>query len=257
MPLFFNTNIVIDMKLKYIGIFSIALALLMLCSATYPPQQVLAATSNEGQNLGTLSVVGNAVLYEQPDTVKVILGTSVLDPDVQKATSSAANNINRALRALKDLGIPESSIQTLSYAINAEYRYINNEQVLIGYRVIHTIQVTYSGPDLGKMAGKIIDACVGSGLNQVNGVYFAVSDAKLTALRTTALETAVKDAQTKADSIAKILGVKIIGVQSASESYSSPIPIYRSYTLGIESSTTILPGAVSVSASVSITFYIQ
>lgn len=243
------------MKFKYLALLGVALTLLVLGTTLYSPQRVLAADL-DGTS-GTLSVVGNAVLYEQPDTVKVILGTSVLDPDVQKATATAANNINRALGALKSLGIPESSIQTLSYTINPEYRYINNEQVLIGYRVIHTLQVTYSGPDLGKMAGKIIDACVESGLNQVNGVYFAVSEAKLSALRTLALETAVKDAQTKADTIAKALGVKVVGVQSISESYSSPVPIYRSYDLAVASSTTILPGAVSVSASVSITFHIQ
>ncbi|MCX8182082.1 MAG: SIMPL domain-containing protein [Candidatus Methanomethyliaceae archaeon] len=243
--------------MKYLAFLGLALTLFMLGSVLYSPQQVQAADLDGGQNLGTLSVVGNAVLYEQPDTVKVIIGTSVLDPDVQKATASAANNINRALSALKGLGIPESSIQTLSYTIGPEYRYINNEQVLIGYRVVHTIQVTYSGPDLGRMAGNIIDACVDSGLNQVNGVYFAVSDAKLSVLRTTALETAVKDARAKADTISKILGVKVVGVQSVSESYSSPVPIYRSYDLAVTSSTTILPGAVSISASISITFYIQ
>lgn len=247
----------LNLKLKYLAFFGVALTSLVLGSVLYSPQQVQAADLDEGKSLGTLSVVGNAVLYEQPDTVKVILGTSVLDPDVQKATSSAANNINRALSALKGLGIPESSIQTLSYTISPEYRYINNEQVLIGYRVVHTLQVTYSGTDLGKMAGKIIDACVESGLNQVNGVYFAVSDAKLAALRTSALEAAVKDAQAKAETIAKTLGVKVVGVQSVSESYSSPVPIYRSYDLAVASSTTILPGAVSVSASVSITFHIQ
>jgi uncharacterized protein YggE len=219
------------MKFKYLALLGVALTLLVLGTTLYSPQRVLAADL-DGTS-GTLSVVGNAVLYEQPDTVKVILGTSVLDPDVQKATATAANNINRALGALKGLGIPESSIQTLSYTINPEYRYINNEQVLIGYRVIHTLQVTYSGPDLGKTAGKIIDACVESGLNQVNGVYFAASDAKLAALRTLALETAVKDAQTKADTIAKALGVKVVGVQSVSESYSSPVPIYRSYDLAV------------------------
>ncbi|MGQ9759557.1 MAG: SIMPL domain-containing protein [Candidatus Methanomethylicaceae archaeon] len=243
------------MKLKSLALFSIALALSMIGGTFYSTQQVSAATLNE--SAGTLSVVGNAVLYEEPDTVKVILGTSVLDPDVQKATTTAANNINRALSALNSIRIPESSIQTLSYTINPEYRYINNEQVLVGYRVIHTIQVTYSGPDLGKKAGNIIDACVSSGLNQVNGVYFAVSDSKLGSLRTKVLEGAVKDAQAKADTIANILGVKVIGVQSVSESYISPVPIYRSYSLGIDASTTILPGAVSVSATVSITFYIQ
>ncbi len=243
------------MKLKYLSILGLFLALSVLVSVTYSPQKVLAAGLDQGP--GTLSVVGNAILYEQPDTVKVILGASVLDPEIQKATATAANNINRALNALKVLGIPESSIQTLSYIINAEYRYINNEQVLIGYRVVHTIQVTYSGPELGKMAGNIIDACVASGLNQVNGVYFTVSEAKLSTLRTTALEAAVKDAQEKASTISKSLGVKVAGVQSVSESYSSPVPIYRSYDITTAQSTTILPGAVSVSASVSVTFYIQ
>lgn len=243
------------LKLKYLAIFGIALALLLVGGTFYSTQQVSATTQDE--NHGTLSVVGNAVVYEQPDTVKVILGTSVLDPDVQKATESAANNINRALSALDNIGIPESSIQTLSYTINAEYRYVDKEQVMIGYRVIHTIQVTYSGSDLGKKAGDIIDACVSSGLNQVGGVYFKVSDSKLSTLRTKVLEEAVKDAKARADAIANILGVKIVGVQSVSESYVSPIPIYKSYSPGIEASTTVLPGAVSVSATVYITFYIQ
>lgn len=234
-------------KARYLPLF--VLLPLMLCAAIYSARPVSASAPEES----TLSVTGNAVVYEQPDTVKVILGTSVLDPDVKKATERAAINVNRALSALRDMGIPESSIQTLSYTISAEYRYVNNEQVLVGYRVVHTIQVTYSGPDLGRMAGRIIDACVSCGFNNVNGVYFAVSDAKLSGLRTAALEAAVKDAKEKAEAVARMLGVNIVGVKSASESYTPPVPIYKA----LETSTTIMPGAVSASASISITFYIS
>jgi len=240
------------------AIFSLAvvtLAALAVAGVAYS-SPVASIGTTDAQN--TLSVVGNAELSVQPDTVKVVVGTSVLDVSVQTATATAATNINRAIDAIKALGIPESQIETVSYSINAEYRWIKDEQVLVGYRVIHTLQVTYNGTDLGKTAGKIIDACVSNGLNYVGGVYFTVSDAVLSTLQSQALQLAVSNAQSKANTIASALNVNIVGVQQVSESYYSPQPLYNirpTFAEGI--STNILPGAVTVSASVSVTFIIQ
>lgn len=212
--------------------------------------------TTDAQN--TLSVVGNAELSVQPDTVKVVMGASVLDVSVQTATTTAATKINDAIDAMKALGIPESQIETVSYSINAEYRWVNNEQVLVGYRVIHTLQVTYNGTDLGKTAGNIIDACVSNGLNYIGGVYFTVSEATLSTLQSQALELAVSNAQSKANTIASALNMNIVGVQQVSESYYSPQPLYNLRSaLGEGMSTNILPGAVTASASVSVTFIIQ
>lgn len=71
-----------------------------------------------------------------------------------------------------------------------------NNGVLIGHPFVQILQVIYSGPDLGKIAGKI-DVYVDSGLNKVNGVYFTISDAKLSVLKVAALETAVLGAQAR------------------------------------------------------------
>lgn len=217
--------------------------------------------STSQENGHTIEVSGAGELKVSPDTVKILLGVITESTSTIEASSKNAEILNAILKSLESLEVGKESIQTTSYNIYPIYQYSKDgiiPPVIVGYTVTHSLQIVIQGTNmtqLGAKAGKILDESVAAGANQVNGIQFTVSDQTLKQLRNQALQEAVNDAAAKANLIAASLGVKITGVQTVSESVSVPSPIYYSEVKG-GADTNIIPGQVSVSASVHITYII-
>lgn len=64
----------------------------------------------------------------------------------------------------------------------------------------------------------ITDATTAAGANQIGGITFSVSDTKQQEVRDGLVTAAIADASSKADKLASNLGVKVVGVQTASVS---------------------------------------
>ncbi len=58
------------------------------------------------------------------------------------ARDNAAKIVDRVLKSLKDLGILEDYIETISYKIEAKYEWENNVRVFKGFEVTVTMKVT-------------------------------------------------------------------------------------------------------------------
>ena len=83
--------------------------------------------------------------------------------------------MNATVQALKAQGIADRDIQTSNLNVAPQYRYVQNEApVLTGYQVSN--QVTVTVRDLKKLGGSV-DATVGAGANQVNGISLGLADA--------------------------------------------------------------------------------
>lgn len=50
--------------------------------------------------------------------------------------------IKQLLDALKQLGIADKDIETISYTITPQYEYVNDKALLQGYRVEHLYEIT-------------------------------------------------------------------------------------------------------------------
>jgi len=100
--------------------------------------------------------------------------------------------------------------------------------------------------------GKIIDTGVAGGANLVQGIYFTLSESKAAQLRDQAIEEAVKDADSKANILARSLNVKIVGPVSVSLGYEYPVVPYEK--MASAATTPIIPGPVTITATVQITY---
>jgi uncharacterized protein YggE len=209
----------------------------------------------------TLFVSGSATASDNPDKVTILFSVETQDDSALVSQQENAQKTATVRSALMGIGLESDSIETTSYNLAQvrEYNPDTRTYVNKGFKTTHSMKVELS--DISK-AGEVIDTAVSAGTNNINGIYFGLSDSKLNELRMQALESAAENARDRADSIAKGLGVTVNRVMSASESYT-PSPVYRNYAVaeasvaGADESTEITPGDVSVTATVSVVFEIS
>ncbi len=233
---------------------------------------------NFERSSSTISTSGTASTKVTPDKFSVTAGVETNGATAQEAALKNADLMAKVIAALKDLGVKENQISTNNYNVYPVYdtKPMNKmcidiypqppecqpKQEIVGYRASNSITVTLDVK--GSVdAGKVIDTMVKAGVNNVNGVYFFVSQEMQQQIRDNLIKDAIANARHRADIAADALGTFISGVQSINlnEVY---FPIYaKSYnaemmqTPGAPASqpTQLLPGEQEVSTSVSAVFY--
>jgi hypothetical protein len=240
---------------RYIALLSIAgLLLLALLGAACEGDKVTVATQ-QAQSLG-ISVSGEGKVSGAPDIAVLTLGVSVLAPSVKDARDQAASAMNGVVDSIKGNGVDGKDIQSTQFSIQPEYDYRGDTQELRGYRVTNIVTAKLRNID---NASKIIDDAVAAGgdLTQVQGIDFTIDDPDK--LQDEARGEAMKDAQTKAERLADLAGVKLGKPISISESGApSPMPLSRNAAeLGGEASTPIEPGEMEVTLDVQVLYAIE
>lgn len=166
----------------------------------------------------TLSVTGSGNVTVIPDKANVTLGVSTHAKDAASAQNENARRAAAVQAAVKALGIDDKAIKTQNYSFRPTYEQnARHENQINGYTVDNSVVVTIE--DLGKV-GKVIDAALRAGANQVNSLTFAARSTD--ALKKVALIAAVNDAKNKAEIIAQGLNSRIVGVQHVSENVNMP-----------------------------------
>ena len=185
-------------------------------AATHSLASASSANSSEPQGL---IVSGEGRASAAPDVAVLGLGVSAKASTVGAANSQAQQAMTALLDSLEANGVQEKDIQTTSFAIQPEYDYRNDEQVLTGYRVSHMLQVKVRGID---RAGEVIDDAVQAGgdLLQVQSISFIIDDT--TALSSQARQKAMADAQAKAEELTTLAGVTLGDPTYITESTSTP-----------------------------------
>ena len=218
----------------------------------------------------TVTVQGSGQATFPPDVARVsftVENTSVAVADAQAATTKQAN---AALEYVKEQGVLEKDVKTLSYNISPQYSYpnpcvpgalcpdYNRAPKVTGYQVSETIQVTMR--DLSAV-GTLLGGLGKLGVQNVNGPAFALDDA--TAGYDAARADAIAKAKAQATLLAKQLGVSLGKIVNFSESSGGyPYPVYG-LAMGMggdskmESAPNIPIGENTYNASVSITYEIR
>jgi len=167
----------------------------------------------------TISVSGVGTVSTSPD-----IGWFTATVVTQGGTAAEAEQLNndamsKVISALKNAGIADEDIQTVDYRLEPIYQEAKEPgqmPVLVGYSVRNSVRVTVNDlPSVGKM----IDLAISNGSNDVSGIYFGLSKSKEQQAQTQALDLAVKDANSKAKTIADAMGVKLVGPISVSLGY--------------------------------------
>ena len=218
----------------------------------------------------TVTVQGSGQATFPPDVARVsftVENTSVAVADAQAATTKQAN---AALEYVKEQGVLEKDVKTLSYNISPQYSYpnpcvpgalcpdYNRAPKVTGYQVSETIQVTMR--DLSAV-GTLLGGLGKLGVQNINGPAFALDDA--TAGYDAARADAIAKAKAQATLLAKQLDVSLGKIVNFSESSGGyPYPVYG-LAMGMggdskmESAPNIPIGENTYNASVSITYEIR
>jgi len=226
---------------------------LLMTVATRPA----AAQDKPADTRRTISVTGQGEVTAAPDLVRLAVAVETTAAKASAAVSENADRSDKVARALKGLMGKDDKLSTTHYSIEPRYEPGKPGQPveprIIGYVVHNEVQVethTING------VGAVIDAAIAAGGNRVSNLQFMLSN-RNEQLRA-ALASAGAEAQAQAESIAKALGVKLKAVVSAT-TVSAPIiqPRFAMAAMEARPATPIEPGAVSVSATLQVTYEIE
>ena len=233
-------------------IFSLTLLIMMMFCAT---------TFAEEIRPPIISVSGEGMVEAQPDRATIAVGvlTRAKNPsEVQNLNAKAASSVINSIVAL---GIERKNISTGNYSFNPIYRNTDNgKRILEGYEASNSVTIIVDDLNL---VGKIIDAALNHGANQVNSLNFGLRNK--TAYQDEALRIAVLHAKRKAEIVARALGKSIVSVRTVSIN-SSSISAPRNYKMArsmavaedaVEYETPIESGTLQCSASVHVEFEIS
>jgi uncharacterized protein YggE len=201
-----------------------------------------------------LTVTGEGEIRAKPD--QATLSAGVITEAKTAAAALVANSraMNGVFDTLKRLGIPERAIRTSELSVQPQYPGDSRTpRHITGYQVSNGVSVTVD--DLTKV-GPAIDALVSSGSNALGDISFSIGNPK--PLLAQARELAVKDALTKAETLARASGVTLGPIVQISEGGvgGPPQPLMR-MAMAPAAATPIAAGEQTVSASVSVSWEIH
>ncbi len=233
-------------------------ALLLLLAATAPralAQPAAPPAVSAQPTLVTLSA--EARVERAPDLAVMTAGVLTEAPTAAEAMRANATRMSEMLAALRRAGVAERDIRTSSLTLQPSYDYQERRAPrLVGYRASNQVSVRLRELD---RAGRVIDAMVAAGANQVSGPDFQLAepDPALDEART----RAVARARARADLYARALGMRVRRVVSLSEGFERvppPIPVARSaMAMEAAADTPIAPGELELMARVTLTVELE
>lgn len=208
---------------------------------------------DKGQS-SVITVDGRGEIKAEADTAKLNVTSTSKGATAQEAVKTNSNSANKLLSTLTSAGIDSKDIQTGSISVFPITDFSNNSQgQIIGYEASNSFNVT-----VRKVSdvGKIIDLVSQAGDFTISGITFSINDD--TSLKDEAYKLAVKNARHKADIIAKEANRQISGIKSITL-VDSQGPIFFTSPLSVEkgADTPVIPGDITVSAQVSVQYFIE
>ena len=208
---------------------------------------------------GQLVVEGQGEVQVAPDMAYVTLGVNRRDGSAKKAQSEVNMALEDILKRMKRIKIPAENIQTSRLTLNPIYDRSNRGEEyprVTGYDANYTL--TLRVEDLDRL-GSLIDSALEGGSNRLQGVRFDLKDDAVA--KSSALRKAVESARKKANVLAAAAGVNLLSILQIQESGAalpqprfSQVRAMRTEMAGAP--TQIMPGTLTVRASVTITWAI-
>lgn len=226
-------------------IFCLTLLLMMICATTFA----------EEIKPPTISVSGEGHVEVAPDRAIISVGVVTRDKNLSAVQNSNAKTANAVINSIVALGIERKKISTSNFGVNPLRS--GDRNAIDGYEATNSVTVIVDDLNL---VGKIIDAALSHGANQVNSLHFGLRDEKIH--QDEALRLAIADARHKAEVAAKTLGVTIVGVRNVSinNTYVNAPRNFKSARATSDSiniETPIESGTVQCAASVHVEFEIR
>jgi len=178
-----------------------------------------------------IHVSGFAERLVRPDVAHLEISVDIRDEKLETARREAGSKTVAILRALKEVGIADESIDSGALAVQPEFSWDAKSGVrrLQGYLVARTIRVRLL--DLDKL-GVVLERAVKSGANQITPPQFALQNENL--LRRELLTEATRDARENAAAIVrgldKTLGavLRVDAIEADRPRFASPVMLRAS-----------------------------
>ena len=203
----------------------------------------------------SITVNGEATIAAEPDQAQIDIGVTTQARNAPDASRENAERLARVLAEVKKHLSKADEVKTSGYSLNPQYRYPQGgKPEIIGYIANNIVRIKTAKLD---DVGKLIDAAMQAGANNINRLVFTLKDEE--AARLDALRQASAKAKAKAEAIAASLGLKILRIASVTEGERSFQPIFRQTpmargeALTAQAPTPVEPGTVDVKSTVSLT----
>jgi len=259
-----------------------ALAAAALFGALLLPLSGLAAESTQT----TIYANGQATVSAPPDIAVVSFSISSHASTAEQATAASNTVYAHFNTGMHAIGIAATDVKTTSYNLshvpppppcpqiqiqtqprtsspNAEYVQtyppcVRDPQSW-GYFVTRSLSVTVHHLDL---VGKVIDTAVAAGVNNVQGVEYAIANTRSLFLR--ALAQAIVSARSEGDAMAQAAGLRIVRIQSINSPSGIPMGMLAGRFMPTAMANTYAaptqiepPSSLDVTANVSVVYIAQ
>jgi uncharacterized protein len=234
------------------------LAGLLLAGCTTAGNVTVPSAGQYGNASSGLSVNGRGQVVLPPDVAYVTIGVHSVGSDVSQVVAANADQVAAVMAALAAAGVSQEDMQTSNFSVYTSEGFDPSTGLPTGpqYTVDNTVNVT--ARDLANL-GELLDSAVSAGANSIWGVTFDLEDkdAALAEARDLALAEAQATAQELASAAGLSLG-NIVGLSYTDTGYYYP-PYYGLGGGGgaADATTSIVPGQITVSAEVLITYEIR
>lgn len=242
------------MRNAFLVTFSLVLVCLCLGIAALPDES---GTSHGAPPF--LAVTGVGATSRAPDMAVLSMGAMLQEQTAGAAQSKVNAATQTAISAIEALGVRRNAIRTTDLSLEAVYEEVRRPKDdeepprpprLLGYKAELTLQVQL---DDVQIAGKVIDAAIGAGINDLDGIVFGLRDDAPD--RDIALGRAVASARRKAKAIAEAMGIELVEVLEITEDleprYNSGVSYFNA-----PEPTVIEPGEVTVETGVNVRYRI-
>jgi len=210
------------------------------------------------QNSG-IWVTGEGKISVVPDVAILNLGVEAQAMTVVEAQQQAAESMEAVMAVLDSYSIAEKDIKTQHFNIYPMWRWQDDQEILVGYRVNNIVTVK-----IRKVVetGAIIDAVVEAGgdYTRINSISFTVDDP--TDYYEDVRERAMEDAQEKAKQLAKLAKVDLgtpTYINEGSIYIPTPYDFYRGEAVPVPApapTTSISPGETEIRLTVQVVYNI-
>ncbi len=256
---------VLDGGLRTVAVIAVGLLALFLLAKSINEFKTYSVIGRDVANNNTITVSGTGEAVDIPD----IATFSYSVTSESMSIAEAQDQSTKATKAIGDFlsknGVAEKDIKTIGYNLYPRYEYQGatyynqGKRVLAGYVVTQTNEVKVRKlADAGKLIGGLGEL----GATDVSNVNFTFDDEEK--LKTRARNSAVSQAKTNAEDIARSLGVTLGRVVNFSESTGGwPMPFsYRAANQDMKLETggaapEITPGENKVTTNVTITYELK
>lgn len=213
----------------------------------------------EARQPGTVSVTGHGESTAAPDMAVVTLGVTVQAPSAAEAMRQNTERQQVVIDTLRGRGIEGRDIQTSGLSLSPVQDYSREGQPprITGYQASNMVTVRVR--DLPRL-GEALDALVGAGANEINGIGFQREN--LEDAENEARARAVENARLRAEVMANAAGMEVGRLLAITDvaARMGPQPMMRAMAMDSAAAAAPVPveaGELSVAAEVTVTWELR